>query len=294
MKSQEFTAKKVDDAIKEGLNAMGVSENQVDIEVLEQGGIFKKAKVKITLKDTEGQKALTFVEGLTDIMDVKCTLELTETDDNANIEIISVNSGAIIGHRGDVLDAIQYLASIVANEGKEDYKRIVVDCENYRARRVETLETLAKRMADKAVANERRVKLEPMNAFERRIIHAFLTNDERVSTSSFGEEPFRYLTITPKNMKPFTPRDSRGGDRGGFNRDNNRGGNFNRDRRPNDRPNDRRPDRRDDKPRDFNNDKPRDFAPKAKPAPSSFSSFAFLGNANDNKDVVEKKENKDE
>ena len=281
MNSQDFTSKNVDDAIRDGLSKMGITESQAIIEVLEKGGIFRKAKVRITSKGTEGERAIAFIDGLTEIMDIACTTELKETDEVANIEIISVNSGAIIGHRGDVLDSIQYLASIVANEGKQNFKRIVIDCENYRERRVETLEALGKRMADKAVTSARRVKLEPMNAFERRVIHAFLTNDERVSTSSYGEDPYRYLSITPKNMKPR---------RDGFKRDGFKNDNFKRDdfkkdgyRGDNFKKDGYKKDFGDRKPRENGGERPYADRPRKPAEPSSYTAFGYIGNSNDEK-----------
>ncbi len=277
MNSQDFTSKNVNDAIKDGLSKMGITENQATIEVLDKGGFLRKAKVRITSKGTEGQKAVAFVEGLTEIMEIACTTELKETDDIANIEIISVNSGAIIGHRGDVLDSIQYLASIVANEGKQTFKRIVIDCENYRERRVETLESLGKRMADKAVTSGRRLKLEPMNAFERRVIHAFLTNDERVSTSSFGEDPYRYLSITPKNMQPR--REGARNDnfrKDGFKRDGYKKEGFKKDGYKKDYNSDRMP-------RENVTERPIVETPKTTEIKSAFTNFGYIGNSNEEK-----------
>ena len=276
MNSQDFTSKNVADAIRDGLIKMGITEKDAIIEVLDKGGFLRKAKVRITSKGTEGERAIAFIDGLTEIMDIACTSELKETDEVANIEIISVNSGAIIGHRGDVLDSIQYLASIVANEGKQNFKRIVIDCENYRERRVETLESLGKRMADKAVASARRVKLEPMNAFERRVIHAFLTNDDRVSTSSYGEDPYRYLSITPKNMKPR--RDgfrSDGYKKDGFKKDGFKNDNFKKDGF--------KKDYGDRKPRENGGDRPFIDRPRKPAEPSTYTAFGYIGNSNDEK-----------
>lgn len=264
MNSQEFVAKNVKEAEEKGLKEMGISRDNAEIEVIDKGGLLKKARIRITDRGSEGQKALTFIENLTDLMKVNCTCELEEDDKTANIEIISLNSGVIIGHRGDVLDAIQYLSSIVANENETNYKRIVVDCENYRARRVETLETLATRMADKAIENNKRIRLESMNAFERRIIHSKLSSDERVETASLGEEPYRYLTIAPKGYRPRrNNRDRNFGNHSRYGRNDNR----NRDNR-----------------NDRNDRGERRSAPRAKKVPSNFSSFGYIGNSNEKKD----------
>ena len=210
MRIQEFSAKKVEDAIESGLSQMGIDKSRAKITVLDNGGFLRKAKVRIEDLGSEGEKALSFIEGLYEKMGVKCTCELKEDEEGATINVISVDSSAVIGYRGDILDAVQYLASIYANEGKEEFKRIVVDCEEYRSRRVETLEKLAKKTADKAVKNGRPVRLEPMNAFERRIIHSALVDDDRVTTSSFGEEPSRYLVVTPKNLRPRNNKNGNG------------------------------------------------------------------------------------
>lgn len=218
MRVEEFTARKVEDAIKNGLEQMGIKKERAKITVLDNGGFLKKAKVRIEDLGSEGEKALAFVEGLYSKMGVTCTCELNEDEESATINVISVDSSSVIGYRGDILDAVQYLASIYANEGNEEFKRIVVDCEGYRSRRVETLQKLAKKTADKAVKNGRPVRLEPMNAFERRIIHSALVEDDRVTTSSFGEEPSRYLVVTPKNLRPRKDKNGNGGFRKGGNK----------------------------------------------------------------------------
>lgn len=226
MRVQEFSAKKVEDAINSGLEQMGIDKSRAKITVLDNGGFLRKAKVRIEDLGTEGEKALEFIEGLYEKMGVKCTCDLNENEESATINVISVDSSSVIGYRGDVLDAVQYLASIYANEGKDEFKRIVVDCEGYRDRRVETLGKLAKKTADKAVKNGRPIRLEPMNAFERRIIHSTLVDDERVTTSSFGEEPSRYLVVTPKNLRPRNNKGNGGFKKGGYKGDR-KGGNRN-------------------------------------------------------------------
>ncbi len=264
--NNEFTAKTVEGAIAEGLSALNISREQAEITVLDQGGFLRKAKVSIVKKKTEGERALAFVEQLTEKMGFSCVCELEEDEETAKINVIGTDTGAIIGHRGDVLDAIQYLASLVANREKAEFKRIVVDCENYREKRKGSLKALATRLADKAERNARRVRLEPMNPYERRIIHAALSEDERVTTTSEGEEPSRYVVIIPKNEKRFSRdrNDRRGG------RDHGR--------------NDRRNDRRNRGPRrDSSSAKGTAMGMKKenRPAPktSGFSSFGtYLGN----------------
>ncbi len=142
--------------------------------------------------------AINFLKETTEKMglDVEITAEVN--DECVFVSIEGKGTGTIIGKRGQTLDAIQYLTSLVVNKGTEDYKRVVVDAENYREKREKTLENLAKRLADKAVRTEKSVKLEPMNPYERMVIHLTLSEDDRVITKSSGEEPYRRVIITQK------------------------------------------------------------------------------------------------
>ena len=121
----------------------------------------------------------------------------------------------IIGRRGEIIDSIQTLAGAVANTGRRDYKRVVVDCGNYREEREETLKRVAQKLAAKAVKSGKRMRLEPMNPYERRIIHSALAENDEVTTKSEGSEPSRYVVIMPKNRKPYHKNER--GDRGGKN-----------------------------------------------------------------------------
>ena len=128
-------------------------------------------------------------------MEVEVKINFNKKDECVDVELLGNNMGVLIGKRGQTLDSIQYLISLVVNKGKEKYVRIKVDTENYRNRRKETLETLAKNIAYKVKRSKHPVSLEPMNPYERRIIHAALQNDKYVSTRSEGEEPFRHVVI---------------------------------------------------------------------------------------------------
>ncbi len=128
-------------------------------------------------------------------MEVEVKINFNEKDECVEVELLGDNMGVLIGKRGQTLDSIQYLISLVVNKGKEKYVRIKVDTENYRNRRKETLESLAKNIAYKVKRSKSPVSLEPMNPYERRIIHAALQNDKYVSTRSEGEEPFRHVVI---------------------------------------------------------------------------------------------------
>lgn len=234
-----FTGKTVDEAIEAGLEALKLTRDEAEITVIDEGkkkligGV--KAKVKIEKKEkkssSDGKRAVEFIEGLLKILNLDAKTELVSDGEKVEINIASTESSRVIGRRGEVLDAIQSMASAVANIGNEEYKRVVVDCEEYRASREKTLIELAERLAKKAVERQRRVTLEPMNPYERRIIHSALANSEEVKTISSGKEPARFVVIVPNNEKPYDGRRERSyGDRD--RRDRNRGGRGDRDRKP--------------------------------------------------------------
>ena len=299
MKSIEATGKTVNDAIKSGLEQLGVNRDDVAIQVIEMGspGIFgmfgKRAKVRLSVKadeeagiemtvlsldggkaqksrpekkkpepaaevpaeaeaeETSGEPkpkkrrnrrrkggaeraetvdyapedesepaapiiieqtpfvptdeaslsedarlARDFLDGLTSRMGVPVTLETMETPEQLRMQMAGENMSLLIGRRGETLDALQYLTSLTVNRRREDYLRVSIDTENYRAKREEALRKLAIRMANKAKKSGRRVALEPMNPYERRILHSALQNDPEVTTHSEGEEPYRRVIIT--------------------------------------------------------------------------------------------------
>ena len=131
-------------------------------------------------------------------MDVEAIVDVTEKEEKVDVELRGRGMGLLIGHRGETLDALQYLTNLVVNKQGLKYKRINLDAENYRRKREETLRRLAKRLGYKVSKTRKRITLEPMNPFERRIIHAALQNDEYVRTYSEGEEPYRRVVITTK------------------------------------------------------------------------------------------------
>ena len=224
MTELEFTGKTVDEAIETGLQQMGLTRSEADITVLEEGkkgGLFSKgikACVRIARKKTDGQRAVVFLEGMFDLLHVAATTELTESEENTCINVITPNTYALIGHRGEVLDALQVLAGAVANIGREEYKRVVVDCEGYREKREQTLKRLANKVAEKAVRTGRKVAIEPMTPYERRIIHATLADSTEVKTTSEGKEPNRFVVVVPNNLRPGSDRRSRFDRKGGFDR----------------------------------------------------------------------------
>ncbi len=227
-----FTGKTVEQAIETALKELNISKEDAEITVIEEGskGVLglggKKAKIGVEVKVDDITRAVKFLEGLFEHLNVPATTEIKEDTENNKIiiNVLTTESASLIGYRGEMLDAIQTLAGAVANIGNEDYKRVVVDCENYRDKREETLKTLANRLADKAERIGRPVKLEPMNPFERRIIHSALSERTGIKTESQGVEPNRYVVITPDNIKPYEKRDRKlnnrkGGSKSGFKSD---------------------------------------------------------------------------
>jgi spoIIIJ-associated protein len=203
MKSTEAKGKTVDEAIFNGLNELGLSIDEVKIQILEEGskGIFglgKSARVLLTEKEGMQRKAEDFLNGLFNYMGLNTQLVTREDDENIKIDIMGKTAGILIGRRGETLDAIQYLTSLVVNKDNEGYKKIMIDTEDYRKKREETLVKLAKRLAQKTKKSGTRTVLEPMNPYERRILHATLQSYPSVETYSEGEEPFRRVVIDIK------------------------------------------------------------------------------------------------
>ncbi len=164
------------------------SEEEVKEEKSEKA-VMSNEEIEKKIKD--------FLKDMFNAMDMQVNVTVTFDDKNecVNVELAGENMGVLIGKRGQTLDSIQYLTSLVVNKGKEKYVRIKMDTEDYRNRRKETLESLAKNIAYKVKRSRRPVSLEPMNPYERRIIHSALQNDKYVSTKSEGEEPFRHVVI---------------------------------------------------------------------------------------------------
>lgn len=204
MKKLEFKKTKAEEAIELELKQL---DKEPDTKTSDD--FSKKTKTKTSKADadskTEGEIAINFVKDLTEKMNVDCNLSLVEDDEKIDIIIKGQNTGALIGYRGDVLDSIQYLTSSLINNDKNGYKRVTIDCENYREKRAVILAGLARRLADKAIRTGRKVSIEPMNPSERRIIHSTLQENSQVSTSSEGVEPNRHIIITPKDLKDDSP-----------------------------------------------------------------------------------------
>ena len=161
-----------------------------------------KKEEKAVQIDEKIEKAKDFVVNVYSKLGVEITAEITSLSvDGVVITVDAKDSAQVIGHRGEILDSIQSLAGAIANSDRKEHLRIVIDCEGYRKKREETLISLAKRTADKACERERKIALEPMSAYERRVIHSALIGDDRVTTTSDGKEPNRYIIIVPKTVK---------------------------------------------------------------------------------------------
>ena len=208
MEFKEFTGKTVDDALTNATVTLGVTSSEIKYEVIEEGsngflGIGSKdAVIKVVISGNEDPKdvAKDFLNGVFEAMqlEVNISMELEEADNTLSIDLAGPEMGVLIGKRGQTLDSLQYLTNLAVNRSAENYTRVKIDTEDYRRRRKETLENLAKNMANKVKRTKKAVTLEAMNPYERRIIHSALQNDNNVTTHSEGEEPYRYVVITLK------------------------------------------------------------------------------------------------
>lgn len=206
MESITVSAKNVDEAVTQALIQLGITSDQLEYEVVDKGssGILGigsrpaviKAKKKFSLEGT----AYDFLSDIFRTMNMEVEIDITfnEEEKTMDIDLKGDDMGILIGKRGQTLDSLQYLTSLVINKYTEEYTRVKVDIENYRERRKETLETLAKNISYKVKRTKRPVALEPMNPYERRVIHSALQGDRYVVTRSEGEEPFRHVVISLK------------------------------------------------------------------------------------------------
>lgn len=203
MKSIEIEGKTVDDALEEALKQLGVSKEYVETEILDHGskGLFnvigvKPARIRVSIKYDYIKEAEKFLLGIFKYMNVEAKVTIRENDNILRIDLSGKNMGVIIGYRGETLDSIQYLVSLVVNKIHElPYKKVIIDTENYRSKREETLKNVALKIATKVKKNKKAFKLEPMNPYERRIIHSALQDDELINTYSEGKEPFRRVVV---------------------------------------------------------------------------------------------------
>lgn len=208
MTTVEAKGKTVEEAVANGLKELGCLRNEVEVKILEAPysgflGLIgnKDAKVqliKIIRQDTTEEDTRRFLRGMLEAMNLEVDIGIRYEDDMMKINLTGQNMGMVIGKRGQTLDAVQYLTSLVANKNRDKYLKVFIDTENYRDKREQTLVRLATKMAKTVKMTRRTMVLEPMNPYERRIIHATLQSDPRVQTYSEGEEPYRKVAIALK------------------------------------------------------------------------------------------------
>ncbi len=208
MKNVTIERATVEEAIKAALEELRAERNDVEIEVINEPskGLFgligsKNAKVKVTVTNGPEEAASKFFDVLLKKMDISADYEVSFSDDVLKVDITRISEddkGIIIGKRGKNLDEIQFLLNLIVNKGRQNYIRVIFNVEDYRAKREETLRRLANKMADKCRYYKRKVRLEPMNPYERRIIHSTLQEQNDIITYSEGEEPFRKVVIDLK------------------------------------------------------------------------------------------------
>ena len=202
----EVSAKTVDDAITEASIKLGTTSDKIEVEVIEKGstgflGIkSKRAIIKARKKNDTVDNIREFLENVFSAMNMEVTIDIKKAEDDKvyEVELSGKEMGLLIGKRGQTLDSLQYLTNLAVNKHSDGYIKVKLDTEDYRQRRKDTLENLAKNIAYKVKRTKRTVSLEPMNPFERRVIHSALQGDRYVETHSEGEEPFRHVVVTLK------------------------------------------------------------------------------------------------
>ena len=200
----EVSAKTVDDAITEASIKLGTTSDKIEVEVIEKGstgflGIKSKpAIIKARKKNDTVDNIREFLENVFSAMNMEVTIDIKKAEDDKvyEVELSGKEMGLLIGKRGQTLDSLQYLTNLAVNKHSDGYIKVKLDTEDYRQRRKDTLENLAKNIAYKVKRTKRPVSLEPMNPFERRVIHSALQGDRYVETHSEGEEPYRRVVVT--------------------------------------------------------------------------------------------------
>lgn len=193
----------VEEAIQNALATLETTRDKVEVEVLDEGkkGIFgigsRLAMVKVIEKEDGIQVAIDYLLDVATKMGAVITIDVEEVGKDVKLQIKGDSLGMLIGKHGQTLNALQYLTQLIANKTTSQYKNIIVNVGDYRERRHETLVILANKIADKALKTKRAVHLEPMPSFERKIIHAILSENEQIETHSEGRDPYRYIVIKP-------------------------------------------------------------------------------------------------
>ncbi|MCQ2968671.1 MAG: protein jag [Clostridium sp.] len=206
MQTIEVNGRTVDEALQTALNELKVDKDKVTVEVIDEAsrgflsfiGV-KQARIKVTVKRNAAEDARAFLDDVLKAMGINAELKIKEEKEALFINISGDKMGLVIGYRGETLDSLQYLTSLVVNKNnKDEYIRVSLDTENYRQKREETLIRVAQKTAYKVKKSGRPYKLEPMNPYERRIIHSALKDYNDISTYSEGEEPFRRVVVSVK------------------------------------------------------------------------------------------------
>lgn len=199
---QIFNAKTVAEAKALAVSTFGVDEQRITFNILEEPrkglfGMKGEAKIEAEYEPTKPEIAADYVKSVMSAMGIDgVDIAISDIEGGSSLDISGEGATGIIGRRGEVIDALQYLASLTANKSDKDYYRIALDCDDFRARRKVQLEELAKKMVAKAKRTGRTVALEPMNPYERRIIHAAVSEIEGATSRSTGEEPYRKVLIS--------------------------------------------------------------------------------------------------
>lgn len=208
LKEITVSAKTVDLAVEEGAEKLGYGTDKVSFEVIEEGrkGILgigsTNARVRVYHEETPTEKAFAFINTILTDMGIEATASVSEeNEEGALITVNGDNLGILIGKHGDMLDSLQYLATLAANNGEKNFYRITVDIEGYREKRIEALRSLARRMADRVLKTRRSYTLEHMNAYERRIIHSEVQTIDGVTTYSVGQDNDRRIVISLDKKK---------------------------------------------------------------------------------------------
>lgn len=205
MRIIEKSGKTIEDAIKAALQELSLAEDNVDIEVLEEpkNGFFgiigsKDALVRVSEKQNDYHKINEFLNVVFEKMRLNPEISIREENGNILVNLQGEDLGILIGRRGETLDSLQFLANLFINKSSENYRKVIIDIEDYRKKRENTLYSLADKLSQKVKRTGRKISLEPMSPQERRIIHMALQDNKNVNTYSEGEEPFRKVVIAPK------------------------------------------------------------------------------------------------
>ncbi len=203
----EVSAKTVEDALTDASVQLGITSNQLEYEIVEKGsngflGLIgsKNATIRVKVKSSVEDEVKEFLTSVFNAMNMQVEIVINKNEEERflDVELKGDDMGVLIGKRGQTLDSLQYLTSLAINKHSDVYYKVKIDTEDYRKRRRDTLENLARNIAYKVKRTKRPVSLEPMNPFERRVIHSALQNDRYVTTHSEGEEPYRHVVVTLK------------------------------------------------------------------------------------------------